>query len=208
MLLNKQSISLLPILFLGLLTTTSSQAWQLEKVDDETSIQVWTQSVKDSSFKAFRGQVLIQAPLSKVLDVVGDTPNIPKWYHNTSEARKLTVIHKNQSLNYSIATAPWPVSNRDSVTLVTKKQLSDNSYLITLQAQPNQYPEQPGLVRIPKLEGYWHLTPIAEDLTNVVFEVAAEPGGEVPSWLANSMVIDMPFYTLSNLKERVESVLD
>lgn len=196
-------------LLLGLcLYSTSSQAWQLQDTEESSTVQVWTQSVESSSFKAFRGKVNINAPLDKVLQVVRDTANIPKWYHNTSHARKLNIISQDQSLNYSIASAPWPVSDRDSVTLVTKKRLADGVILIELKAQPKAFPKQPGLVRIPKLEGYWKLVPIAGNKTEVTFEIAAEPGGEIPSWLANAMVIDMPFHTLSNLKERVENELE
>jgi hypothetical protein len=38
----------------------------------------------------------------------------------------------------------------------------------------------------------------------VVFRLHIEPGGEIPSWLANIAVIDTPYHTLNNLKEMVK----
>jgi len=88
---------------------------------------------------------------------------------------------------------------------VTQKILESGVYFIELTARPNMYPKQDNKIRIPKLEGYWKLVPLDKMKTEVTFQVAAEPGGEIPSWLANAMVIDMPFHTLNNLKERVET---
>ncbi|HHT00035.1 MAG TPA: hypothetical protein ENK73_04170 [Thiomicrospira sp.] len=180
-------------------------AWQEAETDEDSPVKVWTQTVENSNFKAFRGQVKINAALTKILDVIRDTANIPKWYHNTIEAKKLNVINEKQSLSYTVTSAPWPVTNRDSVTLVTLKPQENGKYIIELSARPNKYPLQENRIRIPKLEGFWKLVPIKENETEVTLQIAAEPGGEIPSWLANSMVIDMPFYSLSNLKERVES---
>jgi len=194
-----------PLLLTCTLTAPNASAWQLQELDSDSPIQIWTQKVPNSSFKAFKGQVTIQASLQKTLAIIRDTKNIPKWYHNTSEARKLKTINENQSINYSVSTTPWPVTDRDAVTLVTQKILEGGVYFIELTARPNMYPKQDHRIRIPKLEGYWKLVPLDKIKTEVTFQVAAEPGGEIPSWLANAMVIDMPFHTLNNLKERVET---
>ena len=179
-------------------------AWDLQPTDESSSVKVWTKAVKNSKFKAFKGQVQINAPLDRVLHVIRDTEQIPSWYYRTQKAVKLKKINDSQSLSYSVTSAPWPVSNRDSVTLSTKRALPNGDYLIELMAQPDAYPKQPGLVRIPKLDGFWKLHVISTNITEVTFQIAAEPGGDIPSWLANSMVIDMPFYTLSNLKAKLE----
>lgn len=134
--------------------------------------------------------------------------NIPKWYHNTSIAKQILVLDANQSLNYTVTTAPWPVKNRDSVTLVTDRPQVNGEYLIEFSARPEEYPEQANRIRIPKLEGFWKLVPLAKNKTEVTLQIAAEPGGKIPSWLANSMVIDMPLFSLTNLKDRIENSLD
>lgn len=197
----------LTLLISSLSWGTSSHAWTLQDTDSESPVKVWTQAVPDSNFKAFRGQVEISAPLQKVLGVIRDTDNLPKWYHNTTHAKKLKTIDEFSSISYAVTDAPWPVTDRDSVTLSVKKPQPNGEYIIELSARPNAYPEQPDRIRIPKLSGYWKLSPLTAQQTQVTFEIAAEPGGEIPSWLANSMVIDMPFHTLTNLKDRVENEL-
>jgi len=197
------------IIALSLLSfSTMAQVWELQETEENSPVLVWTKAIPGSNFKAFRGQVTINDSLKKTLAVIKDTANIPKWYHNTSIAKQIVILDANQSLNYTVTTAPWPVTNRDSVTLVTDKPQASGEYLIELNARPEEYPEQVNRIRIPKLEGFWKLVPLTANKTEVTLQIAAEPGGEIPSWLANSMVIDMPFYSLTNLKKRVENNLD
>ena len=46
--------------------------------------------------------------------------------------------------------------------------------------------------------------PKGDNLTEVTYQVHTEPGGSVPSWLANSFVVDAPFNTLSGLRTLAE----
>ncbi|MEA3404278.1 MAG: START domain-containing protein [Pseudomonadota bacterium] len=182
-------------------------AWEEQPIEDGSPVTVWTQAVSDSDFKAFKGEVIINAPLDRVLKVIRDTKNVPKWYYNSMHAEQLQRISKDQSLNYSVTSAPWPVSDRDSVILATVTRHTNGNVTIKMKARPDDYPLQENLIRIPKLDGSWSLEKLDAQTTKVSLQVTTEPGGSIPSWLANAMVIDMPFYSLSNLKERVENKL-
>jgi ribosome-associated toxin RatA of RatAB toxin-antitoxin module len=59
-------------------------------------------------------------------------------------------------------------------------------------------------VRVPQLEGAWNIIPLSANQCRVVFRLHIEPGGEIPSWLANIAVIDTPYHTLTNLREMVK----
>ncbi len=185
------------------LQAKSTTEWVMQ-LDDE-AIQVWTAKVKGSKFKQFKGAVQINAPIDAVVNLIQDTEQLPEWYYNTVSAKRLQSMGPNQSLKYAITKTPWPVTDRDSVVLGTKTFSEDGTITITLEGRPDEYPLQENLIRIPKLSGYWRITPTSTSSTHVEFMVAAEPGGEIPSWLANSMVIDMPFYTLRNLREKLEN---
>ncbi len=185
------------------LQAKTATEWVLQL--DYEDIQVWIASVKDSNFKKFKGSVQIHAPIGAVVSLIQDTEQLPNWYYNTVSAKSLKAMGPNQSLKYAVTKTPWPVTDRDSVVMGTKTFAENGTVTITLEGRPNEYPRQENLIRIPKLTGYWTITPISPSRTQVEFMLAAEPGGEIPSWLANSMVIDMPFYTLRNLRQKLES---
>lgn len=55
------------------------------------------------------------------------------------------------------------------------------------------------MVRIRKGSGYWDLEEDNDGNVKVVYQFHGEPGGEIPSWLANSFVVSHPLVTLNNL---------
>jgi hypothetical protein len=61
-----------------------------------------------------------------------------------------------------------------------------------------------GVVRMPRLIGSYDLTPV-EAGTHVVYTVDSDPGGSLPAWLVRQASKDLPYFTLRNLQERVES---
>lgn len=185
--------------------TGMAQAWQEQTTVDNNDVRVWTKKVENSEFKAFRGEVTIAAPIQQVFDFISDTPKAKEWYFNTLEAKRIKQTGDKQFLIYSVTNAPWPVSDRDSVTQVTVDDAKQDEITITLQAKPDALPLKENKVRITELNGFWKLQKINDNTTRVIFEMAAQPGGLLPSCLANSMAVDMPYKSLTNLKAKLES---
>jgi hypothetical protein len=90
------------------------------------------------------------------------------------------------------------------VLLVTSEQGADGTLTRTLKGEPTYIPEEKGFVRVAQVEGFWKFVPKGADQTEVTYQVHTEPGGSVPSWLANKFVVDAPFNTLKALKEKAE----
>ena len=40
--------------------------------------------------------------------------------------------------------------------------------------------------------------------TKTTYQLHADPGGNIPAWLANQTVVDMPYATMERLKNLVE----
>jgi len=197
-------LSLLPYL------SSANQTWQPHHFAsdsvDEQSVLVWTKTVDGSDFKAFKGEVLINATRDNIVSVIRDTKNVPKWYYKSAYVKKLEDIADNQSLTYSVTDLPWPVSDRDSVILATVTNEQNGDITIIMTAKPNAYPIQENKVRVTKLDGFWKLQKQANNQVKVTLQLTTEPGGKIPSWLANTMVIDMPLNSLGNLKKRAETL--
>ncbi|MBN2647323.1 MAG: hypothetical protein JXR44_06015 [Thiotrichales bacterium] len=199
------SLNVLALSFLSLgLSFQPALAWQEQTTVDHQEVRVWTKKLEHTNFRAFRGEVLIAVPIQQVFDFIADTPKAKDWYFNTLEAKQLKRLDEKRFLIYSVTDAPWPVSDRDSVTQVSIDDRNPEKIIIQLQAQPNALPENPNRVRIQTLNGFWQLEKVSQAQTKVTFEVAAEPGGMLPSCLANSMAVDMPYQSLKNLKAQLE----
>ncbi|MFS0827760.1 START domain-containing protein [Pseudomonas phoenicis] len=177
-----------------------AQTWQVAK--DEEGIKVSLSEVAGSKYKAYKGETLIKAPLAKVLAVQEDVAGACAWVHEC-KMQKLLKHEGDQTWTYTQFNTPWPVTPRDSVLRITTSKGADGSVTRQIEEAPTLLPEEKGFVRVAQVEGFWKMVPEGGG-TRVTYQVHTEPGGSVPSWLANKFVVDAPFNTLKHLRERVE----
>ncbi|MFY9959437.1 START domain-containing protein [Pseudomonas sp. Hg5Tf] len=177
-----------------------AEDWKVAK--DEDGIKVSLSDVAGSDYKAYRGVTLIKAPLAKVKALQEDVVGACTWIHEC-KSQKLLKSEGDQSWTYTQFNTPWPVTARDSVLHVTTTQAADGSLTRKLEGVPTYLPEEKGFVRVAKVEGFWTLVP-KDGGTEVTYQVHTEPGGSVPSMVANKFVVDAPFNTLKALKAKAE----
>ncbi|MGV8916627.1 MAG: START domain-containing protein [Pseudomonas sp.] len=188
---------------LTVLVAAAAQAddWQVAK--DEAGIKVSLSEVAGSQYKAYRGVTTIKASVAKLRGLLEDASGSCAWIHEC-KSQKLLKQDGAKSWTYSQFNTPWPVTPRDSVMMVTTEEGADGSLTRKLQGQPTYIPEVKGFVRVAQVEGFWKFVPKGTNQTEVTYQVHTEPGGSVPSWLANKFVVEAPFNTLKGLKEKAE----
>ena len=174
--------------------------WNVAK--DEDGIKISLSEVAGSEYKAYRGVTVIKEPLAKVKALQEDVVGACAWIHEC-KSQKLLKHEGDQTWTYTQFNTPWPVTARDSILHVTTTQDADGSLTRKLEGVPKYQPEEKGFVRVSQVEGFWKLVPKG-DTTEVTYQVHTEPGGSVPSWLANKFVVDAPFNTLKALKAKAE----
>lgn len=178
-----------------------AEDWKVAK--DEDGIKVSLSEVPGSQYKAYQGVTLINAPVAKIRALQEDVAGACAWIHEC-KTQKLLKHEGDKSWTYTQFNTPWPVTPRDSVLLVTSNTAPDGTLTRTLEGQPTYLPEEKGFVRVAQVKGFWKLVPKGANQTEVTYQVHTEPGGSVPSWLANKFVVDAPFNTLKALKERAQ----
>ncbi|WP_065761909.1 START domain-containing protein, partial [Pseudomonas defluvii] len=162
-----------------------AESWQVAK--DEQGIKVSLSEVAGSKYKAYRGVTLIKANVAKLRALHEDVVGACAWIHEC-KVQKLLKREGNQTWTYTQFNTPWPVTPRDSILKVTTEDAADGSVVRKLEGLPSYLPEEKGFVRVAQVEGFWKFEPKG-DSTEVTYQVHTEPGGSVPSWLANSFVV-------------------
>ncbi|MDF3132403.1 START domain-containing protein [Pseudomonas extremaustralis] len=181
--------------------TAQAEDWQVAK--DEDGIKVSLSEIAGSKYKAYRGVTLIKAPIAKIQALQEDAVGACSWIHEC-KSQKLLKAQGDKSWTYTQFKAPFPVTDRDSILEITTSKAADGTVTRTLLEVPTYQPEVKGYVRVAQVNGFWKLVPKGDNQTEVTYQVHTEPGGSVPSWLANKFVVDAPFNTLKALKERAE----
>lgn len=177
--------------------------WDLVK--DKDGIKVYTREVAGSPLKEYRGVVQVRTSLESLIALYYDPEACSEWIHNCKSAKVLKELSPTEKYIYSENEAPWPVSNRDLVFRAVITQNPDSKeVLITEEGVPNYIPENSCCIRIPEMKSYWKFTPLSSGVVEVTWQSHSNPGGRLPNFLVNSVVVDMPFETLSKMKEIVQ----
>ena len=145
----------------------------------------------------------VDADVATLRTLQEDVKGSCQWIHACAE-QSLLKHEGMQSWVYTRFDMPWPVEARDSILHVVSEQGADGSLTRKLDGQPQYLPLDKDHTRVASLQGFWHFVPQGDGKVEVTYQVHTEPGGSVPSWLANSFVVDAPFNTLSGLRTLAE----
>ncbi len=177
--------------------------WHIAK--DKNGIRIYNRSVEGSSFNPYRGVMVVESNLSALTALVADAENYPNWVDTCRTGKTLRKIDDAKSIIYTVNEAPWPVSDRDSIVETVIVQNPETKVVhIHLEGLPDYLPRKEGFVRVEKVEGFWRFTPMENDQVEVVYQVHTEPGGKLPSWLINSLILNQPYRTLEKMREIVQ----
>ena len=180
--------------------------WQLRKSED--GIDVYTRSVEGSELQEFRAEMVLATRLQSLVALVEDSSAAPRWIY---QCRALELIEQNSptdKLFYMVTDAPWPVSDRDSVfrSLLIQDETS-GAITIEMEANADAFPAVEEFLRIRQMHGFWQFIPQDDGMVEVIYQVHAEPGGGIPAWLANRVVVDNPYETLRNMRNLVQETV-
>lgn len=178
---------------------SSQSDWKLKI--DKKGIQIYTLDVPDFKFKSFKAVTKVNAPLQDALDVLTNDQDFEKWVYKYLGGEIVKRVSDTEVYFYSATDLPWPFSDRDDVTNVKIIKNPDGSILIDMKDYPDYLPPKKSRVRIPFMKGYWELTPLEDEKTEIVLEILADPGGAIPAWIVNPFITSGPFKTFQNLKE-------
>lgn len=179
--------------------------WELEKEEEDIQLKIFTREIEGSSLKEFKGEMIVETQLTTLAALLLDSQAAPQWMHQCEKFEVVEQMDPRKAIVYFINGAPWPVSDRDAV--ISSEMTQDANTLamrIDVKALTDYLPEDDDYVRIPRMKGYWSFTPMTEGQVKIRYQVHAEPGGSLPSWLANSVVVDTPFHTMSNMVDMLK----
>jgi hypothetical protein len=180
----------------------AQENWNLER--DRQGIKVFTRKSAKNSMKDSRAELIVKGTPDNIINEFRNIMNHKNWMHRISTSEMIKKVSNNEFYAYYVASAPWPVSDRDAVVHYFIKKEPNGNYIIYARGKPEMIPHKDGKVRIPKLDSIWEITALPNGYSKIVYTTSSEPGGNVPVWLTNSSATDAPFETVSRLKAIVE----
>jgi len=190
------------LLFNGFFFSFSQSVWELEK--DELGIQVYTRAVKTSSIKEYKATTIVKASIKSLVDKIIDGEQLKKWNYKTITSELLEKKDKNKYIIYMYNNLPWPAKDRDHVSELEVIAVSDSLTKVAIKSDAKRIPEKKGVIRVVEFSGYWILekTKLGVKVTQ---QMHGDPGGSLPTFIVNSMLVNAPFNTFKRLKEQLDN---
>ncbi|MFO0724767.1 MAG: START domain-containing protein [Myxococcota bacterium] len=192
----------LPLLLLAPAAHAGSDWEELSR--DPDGITSWQREVEGSSFVAFRAQGKVEAPLLVVAGVLHDSGREKDWMEDCVGSANLISISPIHEMTYNRTGSPvFFISDRD-VVLESSAALDAKRQALHIEFHEAAHPAAPridGVVRMPRLRGYWDLEKAGPSATLVTYQVEADPGGSLPSWLVNWASKELSANTIRGLRK-------
>lgn len=187
-------------LFVLLLESTAQYNWKQEK--DQNGIKVFSSEVANADYKAVKVECTLKGSYSKLISILCNVSHNNEWVYNS---KYNTVLKKNtwqDFIYYTETHFPWPMSNRDVV--IHLRVLTDSLpkfLIVTGTGEPNYIPAIGDKVRVPHYYANWKVTMPTPQTLKINYVLEADPGGSIPSWLANIFIDKGPYETFKKLSE-------
>jgi len=180
----------------------SQSVWELEK--DESGIQVYTRAVKSSSIKEYKAITIVKGSIKSLVNKIIDGEQLKKWNYKTIRSELLEKKSKNKYIIYMYNNLPWPAKDRDHISELEVITVSDSLIKVTIKSDAKRIPEKKGVIRVVEFSGLWILEKTKEGV-KVTQQMYGDPGGYLPSFIVNSMLVNAPFNTFKRLKEQLDN---
>jgi hypothetical protein len=181
-----------------------AQECELRKAQD--SIFVYACKTSDSKIKSIRAEFVVPATPGVLVAHLLNVPAYTQWQYKMIEARVLKKIGDHELIYQSQVQAPWPVSNRDLIVhLSIQQDAATKAMTFTMKGRPDFVAPVEGVVRVPRSDGKWVVTPRSDGKLQVRYTFTVDPGGSVPVWLLNLSIAEGPFNTFRNLIHRIKT---
>ena len=182
------------------LLNAEQSSWQLRK--NLEGIPVYTRKVAGSPTLEFKANVIIDAPLPKVIALFEDDKQIRRWYYQCVLSKLVENDGPKQEVIYLILHLPWPVAPRDFVFKRTRlKDTAHGVISYTLTALPNRLPLVKGMIRIKSIESVWSFKSISQGQTEMFFQQHNDTASSIPASIVNASMADTPYYSLKKFRE-------
>ncbi len=182
-------------------STKTDASWERLHVED--GITVWRKSIEGSDLVSFRGRTRIEAPAIKLTAILRDSKRSTEWMADCADSRIVSFNSALEAFVYNRTGSQYPfIADRDAVVLAKTKVVENKGQIIVHFKTTTHKAAPPieGVVRMPLLKGRWVFTQVDEDTTDVDYQILADPGGQLPTWLVNMVSKNLPYKTLRALR--------
>lgn len=182
--------------------TANEKTWNLEL--KEQGISVFTRAVEDSPYPEVKATTIIDAPLMRVGELLGDGNSCVEWRSMCESSRVIEKTSEHEQYIHLVLDLPWPVKDRDMVMRSTTNiDTASRSVMVDLQSASSRQPV--GDYIRAESSGQFFLRAIGEEQVEFTYTMHTDLGGDLPAGPVNARLVSSTFEDLNRLRKLAES---
>lgn len=185
----------------GVSSPALGKSGKWEEIGTKDNVKVSRMQVTGSEVFAFRGEIVADVHIGKIMRVFIDSKQRKHWVDRYADHKTLERTDRMEKYWIKFG-LPFPVSDRDYV-LQTDVEIDEINKIITANVRSIEDPRMPEnscCVRAQAYSTYYRFEAIpGEEKTRMIVEVHTDPKGMLPNWLINRIQKDWPSKTLGGL---------
>ncbi|WP_416308360.1 START domain-containing protein [Neptunicella sp. SCSIO 80796] len=190
--------SLICMLLFSMTLSCAAQEWQLENEKDQ--IKLFSQNTS-SGIKKVKAITTIHSRLGALILLLDDTEKSSDWIDSIDKVELIERPQLNQAIVHSYFSAPWPIEDRDMITLSNTFQNKQNLQIrIDIQDYGEHYPKHKDYIRMHSVQGTWLVSPLPDGQIEIQYQGTADPAGHIPLWLVNKIMLSSTRNTFKQLR--------
>lgn len=196
---------LLGLLLQGVLPAPA-HASEWEVLVERDGIVASRRLIKGRDFPQLRSVGVVRGTPYEILAVLQDVPAYVEWLPDCVDSRVVRAIDQWRSVIYMRTDAPWPVSDREAV-VENRVDFTDPPVKVTVSfatITASDVRRKPGTVRMKLATGSYTIEAIDDTRSRVLYQIDADPGGDLPGWLITLQSRRNPFETIAGLRRQIE----
>jgi hypothetical protein len=186
----------------------ASSEW--EKITEINGIVGYSRPTSRSGVYEIKAIGIMDASIAVIEAVLRDDPARTQYSERCIEAFRVDIPGLESSKDtyyiYHRLGMPWPFYDRDGVAKAILR-IDEETGALLWQAHTiaTDFREDDWCVlRVPIVDAKWILTPLGENKTRAHYQILADPGGYLPTFLVNMMSEDLAVKTIAGIREMVK----
>lgn len=172
----------------------------LKLAKDKDGIKVFVCSVDASEYYAFKAVMSVKSTENEILQILKDVGHYPEWFAFTSSVKLISKNEKGYQF-FMETDYPWPYSNECKNYTMNFEKKKDNKQEISIIGSEI---ETSCKYSLKKASGYILLESDGVN-TKITYYFHSEPAQNIPTWLINPRIHEMPFQTFVSLRKKLTS---
>ena len=177
------------------------EGWKLES--EVAGIKLYSRVIEGSPFRQVKATAAVGASFEAVVGILTDYANYKLWMNNITDSQVIEQSSDTVHYVYAYEDAPWPVQNRYCVSKMTMTKEEDDATL-QFESVPRYMKSPRDAIEFASHKGHWKVQR-SKTGCEIEYLLESNPGGHVPSWLANQMAYGGPVKTMQNLRTLAEN---